>query len=123
MTTTRASVGTTGLPAAAAARSAGESVVALELSIRLADNTRRRRPLIVTSNLSGPSPEIGTPFRSMTCTSRGMTSRLDRNVVCGFWVVSGCWLCWPAAQRVAVPSAHTAARVVSRFLMGCCITA
>ena len=116
MTTTRDSVGLTGGPAVAAARSTADMSAAPRLSISSADNTRRRRPLIVTVNLSGPSPVTGAPVRSMTCTSTGMTSRPDRNVDVGFWVAS---VCWPAPQRVATPSINTPIAGVSRILMGC----
>src|SRR5436190_10972575 len=83
ITTTRGNIGIIVGPAAAA-RSAGVRVIALRLSTRSAEMTRRRLPLMVTSNLSGPRPVTGTPSRSITCTSIAIRSRLDRNVVGGF---------------------------------------
>ena len=50
------------------------------VSVRIcsAETTRRRRPLIVTVNFSGPRFGTGWPVLSITCTSTATTSTLTR---------------------------------------------
>ena len=48
------------------------------LPMRSADTTRRRRPLIVTVNFSGPRSGTGRPSLSMTWTSTATTSTATR---------------------------------------------
>jgi hypothetical protein len=116
MKTTRAIFGMIDGPLVAAARSAGVNVLELRLSIKFADTTRRRRPLMVTSNLSGPRPATGVPSRSITWTSTAMRSRLERNVVGGFCgAPCGVWA--GASAESAATAATVAASAVSRFLI------
>ena len=55
------------------------------LPICSADTTRRRRPLMVTENFSGPRLGTGRPVESITWTSTATTSTLTR--------IRGAWGC------------------------------
>ena len=68
----------TDLPLAAIIRSPSPSI---SLPMRSADTTRRRRPLMVTVNFSGPRSGTGRPVLSMTWTSTATTSTETRKGV------------------------------------------